>query len=186
MKFLLELEARAVRWTRLVALIGALGLLFQSLATLADVTLRWGFNAPIAGLNDIIGLAVAIVLAACFPIVVAQRQNITIRFLAAAVGPRVARWLDAAGSLATLAFVSVIAWQLVVYTGELAASGRTTWLLRIPVTPYWAVATAVVLLCIPVQAIAFAADVARAVTGAPPAREIGMGESGDPDLAERV
>ena len=53
-------------------------------------------------------------------------------------------------------------------------------------TPYWAVATAVVMLCIPVQAIAFVADVARAITGAPPAREIGMGESGDSDLAERA
>jgi len=180
------LESRAVRWTRLVALVGALGLLFQSLATLLDVSLRWGFNAPIKGLNDIVGLAVAIVLAACFPIVVAQRQNITIRFLSHAVGPRIARWLDAAGSLAMLAFVSVIGWQLAVYTGELAVSGRTTWLLRIPVTPYWAVATAVALLCIPVQAIAFAADVARAICGGPPAREVGMGESGDPGPAERA
>ena len=43
--------------------------------------------------------------------------------------------------------------------------GRTTWHLRLPVTPAWTVATAVVLLCIPAQAIAFAADLARAFRG---------------------
>jgi TRAP-type transport system small permease protein len=183
MNAILALEARIVRWTRLIALVGALGLLVQSLATLADVGLRWIANAPITGLNDVVGLAVVIVLAACLPIVVAQRQNIAIRFLARAVGPRIARWLDAAGSLAMLAFVSAIGWQMVAYVGELAASGRTTWLLRIPVTPWWAIATAIVLVCIPVQLVAFVADLGRAITGAPPAREIAMGEAGEGDLA---
>ncbi len=177
MNAILALEARVARWTRLIALVGALGLLIQSLATLADVGLRWIANAPITGLNDVVGLVVVIVLAACLPLVIAQRQNIAIRFLSHAVGPRAASWLDAAGALAMLAFVTAIGCEMVGYVAELARSGRTTWLLRIPVTPYWAIATAIVLVCIPVQLLAFVADVGRALTGAAPARTVGMGES---------
>jgi TRAP-type C4-dicarboxylate transport system permease small subunit len=171
MRFLVELEARIVRWTRMVAFAGLAGLLVVSGATMIDVGLRWLANRPIKGLIDITELAVAIVLAACFPLVVAQRQNIAIRFLGRGLGTGATRWLDAFGSALLFVFVALIAWQLVVYTVELAESHRTTWLLRIPVTPYWAIAAAIVALCVPVQAVAAAADIARAITGAPPARE---------------
>jgi hypothetical protein len=97
--------------------------------------------------------------------VIAERQNIVIRFLGDALGAAPGRWLEALGSAALLAFVALVGWQLVVYTAGLAEAGRTTWHLRIPVTPYWSVATAIVLLCIPAQAIAVAADVVRAMEG---------------------
>jgi TRAP-type C4-dicarboxylate transport system permease small subunit len=171
MRALVALEARIVRWTRAIALFGLAALLVVSGATMLDVALRWLLNRPIKGLIDITELAVAIVLAACLPVVVAQRQNITIRFLGRGLGPRATRWLDAFGSAVLFVFVTLIAWQLAVYTVELAQSNRTTWLLRIPVTPYWAVATAICALCVPVQAVATVADVARAIVGAPPARE---------------
>ena len=178
MSLVFRLESRIVRWTRAIAVVGFVGLLVVSLLTMLDVLLRWIANAPIKGLNDINGLAIAIVIASCLPLVVAQRQNISIRFLGEVAGAGASRWLDAFGSGALLAFVALIGWQLVVYTSGLAESGRTTWHLRIPVTPYWSFATGVVLLCIPAQAIAFVADVVRAVTGAPGARE------GDPEIAD--
>src|SRR5688500_16159156 len=112
-----------------------------------DVLLRWIANAPIKGLHDINGLAIAIVIASCFPLVVAERRNISIRFLGEALGAGASRWLEALGSAALLAFVAAIGWQLALYTLGLAESGRTTWHLRLPVTPAWTVATAVVLLC---------------------------------------
>lgn len=163
-----RLERRIRGWTRAVAIVGLGGLVVISITTLLDVGLRWLANAPIRGLNDINGLAVAIVIAACFPLVVAERQNIAIRFLGGAAGARAARWLDAFGSAALLAYVAVIGWQLVLHTADLAESGRTTWFLLLPVTPSWVVATALVLLCIPVQAVALAVDVVRAATGIPP------------------
>jgi TRAP-type C4-dicarboxylate transport system permease small subunit len=162
-----HIERRIRGWTKAVAIVGLLGLLVVSITTMLDVFLRWIANAPFRGLNDINGLAVAIVIAACLPLVVAERQNITIRFLGDAVGPRVSRWLDAFGSAALLAYVALIGWQLVVYTADLAESGRTTWFLMLPVTPSWVVATILVLLCVPIQAVAFAVDVVRAVTGIP-------------------
>ena len=170
MGLVFRLEQRIGRWTRAIAVAGFLGLLAVALATTADVLLRWIANAPIKGLNDINGLVVAIVIASCLPLVVAERQNISIRFLGNALGTAPSRWLEALGSAALLAFVALVGWQLVLHTAGMAESGRTTWHLRIPVTPYWSIATALVLLCIPAQAIAFVADVVRAATGAPPAR----------------
>jgi TRAP-type C4-dicarboxylate transport system permease small subunit len=160
-----RLEGRIRGWSRAIAILGLGGLLIVSVTTMLDVLLRWIANAPIRGLNDINGLAVAVVIATCLPLVVAQRQNIAIRFLGAAVGARGGRWLDAFGSAALLGFVAAVGWQLALHTADLAESGRTTWDLRLPVTPAWVVATAVVLLCIPIQAIAFVADLARAVSG---------------------
>jgi TRAP-type C4-dicarboxylate transport system permease small subunit len=183
MSLVFRLEQRIARWTRSIAIVGFVGLLVVALMTMADVALRWIANAPIKGLNDLNGLAVAIVIASCLPLVVAQRQNISIRFLGDAAGPGVARWLDAFGSGALLAFVALIGWQLAMYTTGMAESGRTTWHLRIPVTPYWSVATGVVLLCVPAQAIAFLADVVRAATGAPRAADRDAENAGGADPA---
>ena len=165
MGLVFRLESRIIRWTRAIAALGCGALLVVALGTMLDVLSRWIANAPIRGLHDINGLAIAIVIAARFPLVVAERRNISIRFLGDALGRGASRWLEALGSAALLAFVVAIAWQLTVYTLGMAESGRTTWHLRLPVTPAWSVATALVALCIPAQAIAFLADTARAWRG---------------------
>lgn len=162
------IEARIAVWSRNIALLGVLALLVVSGSTLLDVLLRWVANSPITGLNDINGLAVPVVVAACFPLVVAMRHNISIRLLGEAIGPATTRWLDVFGAALLLVFVILVGWQLVLYTLELYRSNRTTWQLLVPVTPTWAVATAIVLLCVPIQLAAFATDLARALSGASP------------------
>ena len=171
MNQLLRLERRVVSWTRVLALAGFVGLMIMSLSTTFDVLLRWLANAPIRGLPDIVSLAVAVVIATSFPVVVAQRQNITIRFLGDTIGPRTALWFDAFGSAALLVFIALVGWQLAVYAGELLESGRVSWQLRISTGPYWVVAAVIVLLCVPIQTVALVADVMRAITGSPRARE---------------
>ncbi len=178
-------EARIVRWARLVALVGLAGLLIQATGTTADVVLRYFANQPITGLHDVSELAIAIVLAATFPVVVAQRQNITITFLGAGLGPAAARWLDLFGSIMLLAFLVLIGWQVAVYTGELMETGRTTWILEIEVTPYWIVTTAIIWLCVPVQLITIAVDAARALTGTPRPPVGGLMASASDQGAER-
>ncbi|HZM34066.1 MAG TPA: TRAP transporter small permease subunit [Burkholderiales bacterium] len=168
MGIVFRLEEQIGRWTRAIASAGFLVLVAVALLATVDVLLRWIANAPIKGLHDINGLAIVIVIASCFPLVIAQRRNISIRFLGESLGAPAARWLDAAGSGALLAFVALIGWQLMLHTVSLAESSRTTWHLRIAVAPYWTIATAVVLLCIPAQAVAFLADVLRAATDEPP------------------
>ena len=178
-EILYRLERRIARWSSAVAFVGAAALLVVAVGTLLDVSLRWGFNSPIRGLNDVFGLAVPIVIAACFPLVIANRQNISIRFLGDAAGPAVGRWLEAFGSLALLAFVALIGWQLALHTAEMARSGRTTWQLLIPVTPWWTIASAVVLLCVPIQAVATAADIVRVATRRSPTGQNLAHEDGD-------
>ena len=95
MSLVFRLEQRIGRWTRAIAVAGFLGLLVVALATTAYVLLRWIANAPIKGLNDINGLVVAIVIASCLPLVIAERQNISIRFLGNALGVAPSRWLEA-------------------------------------------------------------------------------------------
>lgn len=177
---LVRLEVRLARGSRAVALLGVVALLVVAVGTLLDVALRWGLNAPIKGLNDINGLAVPIVIAACFPLVIAMRHNISIRFLGDAMGPAASRWLDAFGSLVLLAFVALVGWQLALHTAEMARSGRTTWQLLVPVTPWWTIASAVVLLCVPIQAVATAIDLLRAATRVSPPRQ-GLTDEGGND-----
>ncbi len=162
METLLKLERQVVPLTRVVALIGLMGLLVQASLTMADVLLRWLANTPIHGLEDINGIAIAIVIASCFPIVIARRTNIAITFLGSAFGRTGKNRLEAMASIALLIFLILIGWQLIVFTGELAESGRTTWLLQLPVTPYWIIATGVYLLCIPVQIVIVLTDIGRA------------------------
>ncbi len=177
-------EVRIVRWARLVALVGLVGLLIQATGTTADVVLRYFANQPITGLHDVSELAIAIVLAATFPVVVAQRQNITITFLGAGLGARAARWLDLFGSILLLVFLVLIGWQVAVYTGELMETGRTTWILEIEVTPYWIVTTAIIWLCVPVQLITIAVDAGRALTGMPRPPAGGLMASASDDEAK--
>lgn len=171
MQGLLLLERRVITLTRALALCGFVGLMVMSLSTTLDVLLRWLANAPIKGLPDIVSLAVAVVIATSFPIVVAQRQNITIRFLGDWIGPRTALWFDVFGSAALLVFIALVGWQLSVYAGELLESGRLSWQLRIEVGPYWAVAAGIVVLCVPIQVVMCVADIGRALTGTPRAIE---------------
>jgi TRAP-type C4-dicarboxylate transport system permease small subunit len=164
----LELAERRIGdWSRNVALLGVIALLVVSAGTLLDVLLRWIANSPIRGLNDINGLAAPIVIAACLPLVLAHRQNISIRFLGDWLGPRASLWLDAFGALLLFIFVALVAWQLTLYTAELWRAKRTTWQLLLPVAPWWTAACLLVLLCVPVQAAALATDIARAISGTP-------------------
>jgi TRAP-type C4-dicarboxylate transport system permease small subunit len=160
---LLRAEQRLARWTSTLAFVGVIALLVVAGTTLVDVLLRWIANSPITGLNDINSLAAPIVIASCLPLVIAHRQNISIRLLGDALGRRPSRWLDAFGSVCLLVFIVLVAWQLTLYTAELSRANRTTWQLLIPVAPSWIAATLLVWLCVPIQAAACANDFAAAI-----------------------
>lgn len=163
-----RLEAWVTRSTRFLASIGFLGLLLICMAVTIDILLRKFANAPIRGLGDFQELIGVVAVASCFPLVLAERGCISFRFLGTSLGERTALWFDAFGSALLLLFVALIGWQLVLYTGELMQSGRTTPHLNLPVAPCWMLATALALLCIPVQLAALVQDVARAVTNTSP------------------
>lgn len=147
-----RLEDLSKRWTRLLALVGLLGLLAQSIVTVVDILLRALFSAPLHGLSDLYELVVIFMVAASFPASLAGRHQITIRFLGKAVPWRAREALELFGHVLTLLVFVAMGWQLVVHTVSLFETGQTTWLLGIPMGPSWAVATALIVLCTPVQA----------------------------------
>lgn len=157
-----------VYWQRLLkvsgamALIGFFGLLILAVMTTLDIGSRWLFGAPIHGVNDVSAIVMAVVIAACVPANLAARQNITVEFLGNMFGPRGKAFFDGFGGLFTLAFVSLMAWQFIPYAIEVTNSGQTTWVLKLPIGPGWWIATALLLISVPVQLVIVLFDFSRA------------------------
>lgn len=152
--------------TRRVAVLGFMGLVAMALLTLTDVLLRWTHLPRIPGFGDYGEVVFAVVIATCFPAGLLQGHNITIRFLGRAVGRKGAAWLEMIGALATLLFFTLLVWQFVIYTIDLAANTRTTRTLELPLAPWWWITTAVISLTIPVQGLIVVERAIAAFTGA--------------------
>ena len=170
-----NLYRRNIRLTRVIALVGLAALLIIALATLVDVGSRWLFAAPIAGVYDLSTLFIAVAMAACFPAALASRQNIRATFLADMMPKRVQLVFEAIAELFTLAFFTLLAWQLVVYSHELLESGETSFILEVPIAPWWIVSTGLFILCVPVQLLVALGAIHDAVTGSaslPPEEEV--------------
>ncbi len=163
-----ELSRALDPWTKWAAFIGFLLLIGAAAATLMDVLMRWLLNMPIEGWDDLSHLVFAIVIVACFPAGLLQGHNITIRFLGAGLGRRPSQWLEWFGALLTFIFFSFVAWQFVVLTFELHASGDTTMTAELITWPWWTIATGLVLFCIPVQAVVLIGHTRRALSGDEP------------------
>lgn len=155
MTFFSRTEKISSMITRSIALIGLALLLLIALATVLDVLLRWLFNNPIVGLADTYSLFMAMILASCFPLCIYYRGNVTIRFLGNIFGPRVKNILDAFGNLITMIIFALMAWQFWIFTDELSLDGETTWVLNLPVSPWWRVVTILIFICTPVTLVTF-------------------------------
>ncbi len=158
-----------------IAVTGFLGLLVASVITLLDVLMRWLFSRPIEGWDDMTALVFAIAIVAAFPAGLLQGHNITIRVLGAGLGAGPTRWLELLGALITFAFISAMAWQFVVLVVEYRANGDTTMTAEIVTWPWWAVATAIVLFCVPIQAVVLYGNYRRAADGGGPGGTIDPG-----------
>ena len=163
-----RLENLSKRWTRVLALVGLLGLLAQSIVTVVDILLRALFSAPLHGLSDIYELVVIFMVAASFPASLAGRHQITIRFLGKALPWRAREALELFGHVLALLVFAAMGWQLILHTISLFETGQTTWLLGIPMGPSWAVATALIVVCTPVQAVVVLIQLVRLVAPSEP------------------
>ncbi len=161
MESLLRVEERVGRVSDAVAWVAMTGLLLQSIIILVDVLGRWLFNSPIIGLQDITGLLVVVVVAASLPACLASRGNIRIDMVGKLFGGRVERTFNAFGSICLLAFVALLAWQVLVYATEINSYGERTWVLRLQTAPAFFAAGAILAVCIPIQLFCTIVDVAR-------------------------
>ena len=155
MTFFSHAEKISSMITRGIALIGLALLLVLASATVLDVLMRWLFNSPIVQLSDTYSLFMAMILASCFPLCIYNRGNVTIRFLGNILGSRVKNILDAFGNLVTLIIFALMAWQFWLYTDQLILDGESTWVLNLPVSPWWRVVTILIIICTPVTFVTF-------------------------------
>ena len=137
MKKLGKLRATLFPAARVLALVGFAGLLVLAILTTLDVTLRWAFAYPIHGVNDVSSVVMAVVIAACIPSNLINKQSISVEVLGNAVGHRGRLVIDAFASLCTTVFIVLMAWQFVPYAADLFGNGQRTWVLAWPVWPWW-------------------------------------------------
>ncbi|SEP03323.1 Tripartite ATP-independent transporter, DctQ component [Salinihabitans flavidus] len=142
------------RWlsrSEIAAAIGLLGLLILSVATFADVIMRGMFSKPIYGLSDLIEIITPPVVASCFPVALAARQNITIRFLGRGLRTRAGQAVELFGQGVTLIVILGIVWRVGDYSWNIFDNAQVTWLLQIPAWPSWFLTTLLLAACIPIQ-----------------------------------
>lgn len=132
-----RLEHVGLRATRALSVAGLIALMFLAVMTLADGLLRWLVNRPIVGVRDVGALAIALAVSCCIPVGLMERGNVTIRVGASVFGAAAGRLLDAIAAVAVEVVIVTMAWQFMLFAGKLAKAGETTWLLKIPVAPFW-------------------------------------------------
>ncbi|APE45253.1 hypothetical protein BOO69_02780 [Sulfitobacter alexandrii] len=159
------IEDRARAATRWLALIGFAGLLVLAIMTTLDVLMRWLFDNPIHGVNDVSAVVMAVVIASCIPANLEGRRNISVDVLGAMTGRRATRLLDAFGGFVTLLFIGAVAWQFIGYADSMYHSGRRTWVLALPLWPWWAAATAFLWFAALIQLANVIRDLHRTLTG---------------------
>ncbi len=153
-----QLEQFARWFSNWLAMLGLIGLVVLALITIASVMMRWLFSHPLEWVEDIYRLLIAVVIASFFPSAYAQRGHIAIHFLSLILSEGGRKALAVFAAFITFLFTCVLGWQLIKYTQEVWETGETTWLLGINVTPWWVVATGLLLISIPVQLIVVLSD----------------------------
>ncbi|MBT3917476.1 MAG: TRAP transporter small permease [Rhodospirillaceae bacterium] len=155
------LHQRGTAFSRSIAVVGLIGLIAVTLLIIIDVLLRWLFSSPIDGLNEVLNLFYAVIMASFFPTGLVDKTHITITFLGSWLGPKASYILDSFGSFMTFLFFCVVGWQFIVLSTEFFETTETTWVLAWPVAPWWTVATVLLLICIPVQLIVLFSQISK-------------------------
>jgi TRAP-type C4-dicarboxylate transport system permease small subunit len=146
------LERTALIATRALSVVGLTALMSLAVMTIADGLMRWIANQPIEGVRDLSGLAIALAIACCFPVVMIEKGNITVR-LAESVSPTLSRILDVFAAVLVCGVLAALTWQIWLYAGKMAHARETTFVLQIPVAPFWFGVSAILACAVIVQAI---------------------------------
>lgn len=159
---LASLERAAFTGTKALSVIGLAALLLLASLTLADGLGRWAFNAPIEGVRDIGGMVIAVAVACCLPMGLMERGHISVDVIAK-LGKPAARITNFLASLIVAITMALMAWQFLLYAQKMAHARETTWVLQIPIAPFWFGVDFIVWCAVLVQAIVVALDFMRMV-----------------------
>ena len=106
-----RLNHRATIATKRIALVGFTGLVVIALLTFYDGAARYLDLPRVSGFSDFGELLFPIIIASCFPALLIQQKNLTIRVLARVTGDGAARWADLAAAVAVLIFFTLLGLQ---------------------------------------------------------------------------
>jgi TRAP-type C4-dicarboxylate transport system permease small subunit len=160
-----DLLGPGTNWT---AFIGAVAIMAVALAICGDVLMRWLFNAPILGIDDLGQFNLAVIVTSFLPMTLVGGHNITVRFIGKWLGQRGELWLEVLGQVFTLFIFVLFAWQFFRFTlYDVTYTGLSTVVLQIPQAPWWWVSTAIMWVCVPLQTTVVVEFVLRAIRNEP-------------------
>ncbi len=142
---------RLDRWTRWLAILGFLGLCVIAILTTWDGLARYMMWPRLSGYADFVDVVLAVAISTCFPAGLLHRNNITIRFVGSLLGGRKAGLIEAFGATVTLAFFSLLAWQVWAFVMQLKSSGRTSATIEMAIWPWWWTTATLLALTVPIQ-----------------------------------
>jgi TRAP-type C4-dicarboxylate transport system permease small subunit len=107
-------------------------------ATMVDVVLRATFNTPIFGTFEVVELALVGIVFLALPEVFLKDQHVTVDVIDQVVAPSVVRALKIVAAFLTLAFVTLVGWNMIGPAADAAKFGETTLDLKLPIWLFWA------------------------------------------------
>jgi len=156
-----RLQRLTERLAHALALVGFTGLLILATMVVVDISLRGLFDYPLQGVNDVAAVVMAVVVSACIPNSLLARQNISVEVLGNLLGGRAHHAINLFASLAVLLFFVLLTWQFIPYAASITARGEQTWVLKLPVGPWWWVATAFFAVAVLAQTMVALTDLGR-------------------------
>ena len=128
--------------------------------------MRFFFDKPLPGFNEVVEVGIAVAVAATFPAGASGRVNIRMDLLSSRIGPVTISRLECLGAAFLLVFYILLAWQLGLHAADLQERGATTVFLGWRRAPFmWAVAVFVAI-CACTQLIVFLVSVRDMLTSA--------------------
>jgi TRAP-type C4-dicarboxylate transport system permease small subunit len=104
--------------------------------TFVDVVARYVFNRPLRGAFELTELAMLVLIFAGLPLVSRADEHVAMDFIDRLLGERGRALLGAAVHLAVAAVMALLAWQVWIKAGRIAAYGDATDVLRIVYGPF--------------------------------------------------
>src|SRR5258708_1007770 len=120
-----------------LAVAGLALLLILAAFTVVDGLLRAFANYPIDLIREVGDLVAAICGAACLPITLLHRANITLRAFSNALPARMVQTIDSFAAAVVELLMIAMAWQFYPFSVKTLRAGGVTWLLHIPKAPVW-------------------------------------------------
>jgi len=143
--------------------VGGLSLLLILAAfTMLDGLLRAFANYPLDLIREVGDLVAAICGAACLPITLLHRANITLRTFSNAFPARVVQIIDSSAAAVVEVLMIAMAWQFYLFSVKTMRAGDVTWLLNIPKAPFWFAVDGILWVAVTVQTFVLIEEISGA------------------------